>query len=313
MINWLDRRFIGTLFLASGSINVPTNPRKWIVQGGNVDIFTPTGLMAFQNAVLSYANNAVSILKRADAQGMIIWDIEGEEPGGVYYGAPEMIGDIAPEMESITTYKGIPMALCDAFFQTFKDAGLKIGLCVRPQRIRSGTTVRWYNEAVTPAEEYVDMRNSIEYARNRWDCTLFYIDSNAQLIDSFQKLNSDFPNVLLIPEHSHSTVEFYRYTTPFKSFHHFGSTHTNPWVSRERNFPGAFSVIFGVEPNFGIGGVQPTPEVAAQRRKNIIDGMRNGDVYGVNSWYWHAGIENLMTLRKESEIAAIEEPMTFHS
>ena len=51
-VNWKDRRPIGAIFLASSGINVATNPRRWIMNYGEIDITTDKGKAAFREALL---------------------------------------------------------------------------------------------------------------------------------------------------------------------------------------------------------------------------------------------------------------------
>jgi hypothetical protein len=50
-IKWNDRRPIGAIFLASSGIDVPTNPRRWIMNEGKLDITTDQGKDAFRSAL----------------------------------------------------------------------------------------------------------------------------------------------------------------------------------------------------------------------------------------------------------------------
>ena len=67
------------------------------------------------------------------AQGAITWDPEGQRTGHTYYGDPRIISDIAPEMEHRGTHA---RATIDEYFRRFEEAGLRHGVCVRPQRVR---------------------------------------------------------------------------------------------------------------------------------------------------------------------------------
>src|SRR6266513_2203362 len=78
-INWTDRRPIGAIFLASSAIEVATNPRRWILSSGKIDITTDQGKRVFREALLRLADNSINVLKDANAQGMITWDPEGQE------------------------------------------------------------------------------------------------------------------------------------------------------------------------------------------------------------------------------------------
>ena len=78
-LNWKDRRPIGAIFLAGPQINVASNPRRWTMNFGEIDITNDKGKAAFRAALLKLADNSVQALKDTGAQGMITWDPEGEE------------------------------------------------------------------------------------------------------------------------------------------------------------------------------------------------------------------------------------------
>jgi hypothetical protein len=78
-VNWRDHRPIGAIFLASSGINIATNPRRWIMNSGKIDITSNEGKARFRGALLSLADKSIKVLKDANAQGMITWDQEGEE------------------------------------------------------------------------------------------------------------------------------------------------------------------------------------------------------------------------------------------
>src|SRR5436309_4520867 len=99
-VNWKDRRPIGAIFLAGPQINVASNPRRWIVNFGEIDVTNDKGKSAFRAALLKLADNSVQVLKDTGAQGMITWDPEGEEfLGDAYYGDPQLVSTLAPELE----------------------------------------------------------------------------------------------------------------------------------------------------------------------------------------------------------------------
>ena len=99
-VGWKDHRPIGAIFLAGPQINVPTNPRRWIMNFGQIDVTNDKGKAAFRAALLKFADNSVQVLKDIGAQGMITWDPEGEQfIGDCYYGDPRLVPTLAPEME----------------------------------------------------------------------------------------------------------------------------------------------------------------------------------------------------------------------
>src|SRR5437762_4155888 len=66
-VNCNDRRPIGAMLLASSGINVATNPRRWILNEGKIDITTGQGKDAFRTALLNLADNGIKVMKDANA------------------------------------------------------------------------------------------------------------------------------------------------------------------------------------------------------------------------------------------------------
>jgi hypothetical protein len=103
------------------------------MNSGEIDVTNDQGKTAFRAALLKLADNAVQVLKDTSAQGMITWDPEGEEfPGACYYGYPRLVPTFAPEMEF---KNGVAKSAIDEYFEKFRAAGLKVGICIRPQDI----------------------------------------------------------------------------------------------------------------------------------------------------------------------------------
>ena len=108
-MTWADKRIIGTAYLASSPSNwditqpggYATNPRRYF-NDASVDITNPTGLQNFQTRMLAQAANVVSTANALNGQGVITWDIEGEQypQSTSYVCSPDQIGEVAPEMES---------------------------------------------------------------------------------------------------------------------------------------------------------------------------------------------------------------------
>ena len=77
-LNWTDKRPIGQLVLATSAAGYPTNPRGWLLDP-NLDTTTTAGIAAFKDRIFAWADQSIAILKQLNAQGMITWDIEGEQ------------------------------------------------------------------------------------------------------------------------------------------------------------------------------------------------------------------------------------------
>jgi hypothetical protein len=198
-----------------------------------------------------------------NAQGMILWDVEGEEfkPGVTYIGDPRLLPSLAPEMDKFA----------DEFFATFRDAGFRVGVCIRPQVLkrRAGHEPQQL-ESADPAKVLIE---KIDYARKRWDATLFYIASNGdpnQPVDPdvLQRVVAKFPDSLFIPENSN--LRYYAYTAPLHDLRN------KDWGTRESVqllYPKAFTVINTVD-----GPIEKCFE-------GLVAAVSRGDVLLYRSWY----------------------------
>ncbi len=258
-LHWTDRRPIGTVFLASspqGDLHhpggFPANPRRYFTDSdpAGVNIHTPEGLAAFQQRVLEQAAKNVENMKALGGQGAITWDIEGEQfpQDTSYVCAPDAVAQLAPEMESVIAAKGSPyagMKLDDAYFKVMRSAGLRVGVCVRPQHFTLNPDGTAQQTFLPDNEVAAELTRKIRFAHDRWGATLFYLDStvNAQRgvlpAAIFEQVARAFPDSLLIPEES--TPLFYAYTAPFQSFIYHAETGTDPEI--EHLYPNAFSAI----------------------------------------------------------------------
>ena len=261
--NWADKRPIGALFLATANAGWPTNPRGWFLDP-SIDVSSEEGRARFRSRVLAWADESIEVLRTMNAQGMIAWDLEGEQyPHPLtYVGDPRLIGTLAPEMEPVV----------DEFFRKFRDAGLAVGLCVRPQQfvIGGGTTAAAQREASDPAQVLIE---KIDYAKRRWGVSLVYIDSNGDPslpIDSsiFQSVANVHPDVLLIPEHEN--FQYFTAGAPYNELR--GGVAGTPAAVRF-TYPNAFSVI-----NTADGPIE-------DRFRDLVDGVKGGDILLFRGWY----------------------------
>jgi hypothetical protein len=288
-LNWSDHRPIGAIFLAGPQINVPSNPRRWTTNFGEIDITNDKGKAAFRAALLKLADNSVQVLKDTGAQGMITWDPEGEEfIGECYYGNPRLVPTLAPEMEFKND--GAKSAI-DEYFEKFRAAGLKVGVCIRPQQIAmvDGKPV---HQAVEDEKAVQILRERIAYAKQRWGCTLFYVDSTATVSgalnpDVFKAVADAYPDVLLIPEHE--SMRYFAYSAPLNSYVHHRITSTP--VGARLVYPKAFSVLMAPD------GDRPEDHDA------LVSAVRHGDILLFNGWYMNEGA---LKIKKIYEEAAAE-------
>jgi len=280
-VGWKDRRPIGEINLAGPQINVPTNPRRWIMNFGQIDITNGKGKAAFRDALLKFADNSIQVLKDTGAQGMITWDVEGEEhPKATYYGDPRLASRLAPET-------GADGAL-DEYFAMFRNAGFRTGLTIRPQHIVFEGGEPTQKEIADPARELAE---KIEYAKRRWGCTLFYVDST---YDSAGSLNADvfralaqrFPDILLFPENEN--LRDFAYSAPLNSYHHHNVTGTPASVLDV--YPGAFSMLMATT----------TDEKMKAGRSALLESVRRGDILLVNAWTRGNHIEFVKSIYRDA-------------
>jgi hypothetical protein len=262
-LEWPDRRPIGSLMIATSAAGWAANPRGFLLDP-KADVTTSVGVAALQSRLLAFADNSVSVLKAMGSQGMITWDIEGEQfpHATTYVGDPRMVAQLAPEMSEIA----------DAYFKKFRDAGLRVGVCIRPQQLvvsADGRSAR-QTEVADPAQILID---KIGYAKNRWGATLFYIDSNGDPnfpmdVSIFLRVAAAHPDVLLIPEHQNAA--YYSIAAPYDELHG-GVASTPQWV--RDIYPNAFTVI-----NTADGPID-------QRQADLQTAVQHGDILMYRGWY----------------------------
>ncbi|GDY13783.1 hypothetical protein LBMAG53_26610 [Planctomycetota bacterium] len=160
----VDRRPIGSWVLCQGSTVM--NPRGWFGDE-RADYRGAAGATRFATALVAAADAGIEDLRAHGAQGVILWDLEGNhEQIQRYPGDPRLIGDIAPEMDSAAD--GLFTRLASAGFAT----GVRIG--VHPFR-RVGDRL-----VVDPDDDRMldEATARIAFARTRWGCTLFFLGHN---------------------------------------------------------------------------------------------------------------------------------------
>jgi hypothetical protein len=285
-LNWTDRRPIAMIFLASSGIKTPTNPRRWIMNFGKLDVTTDEGKADYRRALLELADNGIKVLKEANAQGMITWDPEGQEfVNCTYYGCPQLTPTLAPETE----FSGANgLKAIDEYFARFRAAGLKVGVCIRPQEItmKNGKPQQ---EAADDEHAAEVLKKKITYAKKRWGCTLFYVDSTVTQMRSldpavFKMVAETYPDVLLMPENE--SMRYFAYSAPLNSYFHHKVTSTP--AGARTVYPKAFSVLMAPD------GDEPEDHDA------LVAAVRNGDILLFNGWYNNPGVAKIKDLYREA-------------
>jgi hypothetical protein len=179
----------------------------------------------------------------------------------------------------------------------YRDAGFKVGVTIRPQRVtlvwdRPGhlqmawdNDEDWWGKKEPPADIqdfwFHQMEMKIRFARQRWGATIFYIDSNGAaggvlpaLI--FRRLAEEFPDVLLIPEHS--TFAYWNCCAPYRDLTRLSADNITPPAVR-RVYPGPD----GHSPCFSV----ICPTFASMRRcwPQLVQEIRQGDILLYQGWF----------------------------
>jgi len=275
-LQWEDHRPIGADFLCSAAMGIEKNPRGWF-NDRNLDVTTAAGRADFRSGLLARAETVIRYCRNVDAQGVIVWDLEGQEfPHATsYIGDPRALPKLAPEMD----------AAADEMFQKYRDAGLRVGITIRPSRIIpvEGQPGKWgHNQFGGVIDELAD---KIAYATNRWQCTLFYIDSNVwwswseaaqravhRLINAAEtsELARRFPTVLLIPEHE--STEHWAISIPYNELRGgFAGTPANV----RAKYPAARSLIYPSDDR----------KLVTARLPELVANVVQGDMLFFRAWY----------------------------
>ena len=269
-LHWADHRAIGSLHLAASEtrFHSATNPRGWFMDP-TLDVVTPAGTAAFHKRILDYADNSVAVLKKMNAQGMVTWDLEGEEypQATTYIGDPRLLPTLDPEMDSVA----------DAYFKKFRDAGLRTGLCIRPQHLVVGGGQADQKELGSTDEIAQLLYDKLAYANKRWGCTLFYVDSNGDPNVPYdpsifgkllQKLAQTKITALVMPEHKN--MRYYAYTAPYAELR-LGVLGTPDRV--RAIYPQAFMNVYAPD-----GPIQ-------EDRDALVKSVRHGDILMFRGWW----------------------------
>ncbi|MCW8130762.1 MAG: hypothetical protein KIS92_10460 [Planctomycetota bacterium] len=302
---WEDRRPIGMLMRSSNykDHKSATNPRGWF-NNPKIDITTPDGKANFKELALKDAANCVKTLKAADAQGMIFWDVEGSEnPHPItYLGDARLAKKLAPEFDEIA----------DDYFKVFADAGIRTGVCIRPSQVYWDEKKKTWNHGTGSdgAEERGNhysaihpkdvpwwkffpiaerLSDKVAYAKKRWGCTIFYIDTNGtfqpvgeeqkfewMLVNAmaWRKVQADHPDVLLIPELPHDNFAWHAAQWAFCAQYmelDMGGYGTPAGI--QALLPKAFSVVNVCDGDF------------VKHREELKAAVARGDILMIHGWF----------------------------
>jgi hypothetical protein len=259
-LDWRDRRPIASLFLPGD---------------GAKQSFSAEGLAELRSRLMSYADRSVALLKEMNAQGIIVWNLEGDDfphPDAAFVGDPTLLFRIDPQMDLVA----------DEFFRRFSSQGFSVGILLRPQQIVFRPDGSFYQqEAFLDAMAiFKTLDRKIRYAKNRWGCSLFYIDSNfgplnLGLYDAtiFKWLQKKYPDALLIPEHENE--QYFAYTAPYydlKGREKWPGTRSLS-IEHTSVYPSAFSVINTADADL------------TTHRAELVQAVKRGDILLFRGWW----------------------------
>ncbi len=264
-LDWPDRRPIASLVLATSAAGWPRNPRGWFIDP-TVDVTTPEGLTRFHQRVLQWADTSITIMRSMGSQGMVTWDVEGEQypQRTSYIGDPRMVDRLAPEMTNVI----------DEYFRRFRQAGFRVGVTVRPQELVIAADGKSARQVLTSKSADV-LIAKIRYAQARWGASLFYVDSNwggTGLIPLrpgvFRNVTYAVPGVLLIPEHA--TPGYFALSAPYSDLRNrfWGTPALVRWF-----YPHAFSVIELADGDL------------SGERERVVKALKQGDIVMFRGWF----------------------------
>lgn len=248
VLEWKDRRPISRLFFGGGA------PKEEIVAHFRDPENTAPPKAdneKYREAVLNKIRSGVAAAKEMDAQGILLWDIEGNSfpHPTTYIGDPRLVGVMNPDFD----------AVADEGFKLIADAGLLSGVCIRPTQIVYKKDADTVGHAYSPvlaanpeAPAVEQLATKIEYAKDRWGCRIFYVDTNfmwrprgpeekwsSGMIQAevWRKLLERHPDVLIIPEFHYP--EYLAYVAPYNEYD-MGYKGVRP--GEERMYPDAMFV-----------------------------------------------------------------------
>ena len=143
-------------------------------------------------------------------------------------------------------------------------------------------------------------KDKLAYARKRWGCTLFHIDSTVRITEDsldpgvFKAVADAYPDVLSIPENE--SMRYFAYSAPLNSYMHHKVTSTA--IGARMVYPKAFSVLMASD------GDRPEDHNA------LVTAVRNGDILLFNGWYANDEVSKIKKIYEEATTKGLPPPVT---
>lgn len=296
---WKDRRPIAVMHVADSYLRgSTTNPATWLMDP-TIDVTTEAGLKDFQKKMMDYADRAIAIMKDLNAQGMIVWEIDGGRfQNAMYMGSPDYAVALNPELYyGRHGQYGEKGGIVDDFFAKYRAAGFTVGVCIRPCEFNLETHVM--EDSPDP---YATLLRKAKFAHDTWGCRLFYIDTNTYHVADFPilpatifaRLRKALPSCLFIPEHedifygSYKYEDYYLYTAPYADGRQ-EPLEVFPYVLK--NIPGAFQVV----------NCSGADTKAPENRVKFIQSVKKGNILMIDSWWRNDQIQDVIEIYAEAK------------
>jgi hypothetical protein len=171
----LSRKPIGIVYLCF-DVGTSVNPGGLGYKGADFDLTTGAGLKALQSYLNNTATTVIKNLQACHAQGIIVWDFDGEPSQGgwpAYIGAPNQM----MQADGGWWPAGVLTAYQD-FVGKIKAAGFAVGCCLRCDTliVKNGYPVKQLTYQGTTTAK-ADLLAKCSWAYQNLSCTLFYWDS----------------------------------------------------------------------------------------------------------------------------------------
>jgi hypothetical protein len=192
-------------------------------------------------------------------------------------------------------------AIADEFMARFTSQGLRVGVCLRAQQIVFRADGSFYQQDWPVGDNdavFNDLDAKLSYAKQRWGCTLFYVDSNSwpnsdtHDVSVFQRLQQKYPDVLICPEFHQ--LKYYTCCAPYLEMKNHGPAGTS--VTDSNVFPGAFSLL-----NVSDGDMTRTQE--------LLSAFQRGDIALYRAWYQDVDYTTVKRLYQQA--TASPQPVAF--
>lgn len=166
-------------------------------------MYQPLGMVMLENRLptIAEAYRIIAICNGMNAFGVIVWDIDHPDPASSKYkGSPDRVQQFNPGAASLAAH----------FFARFRQAGLRVGVCLRPSILQGNPPVHKH----VGYDPYTILAGKAISANELYGCDLFYIDSPARWheqspgvyrdeplnADVYSRLVAKLPGCLFIPE-----------------------------------------------------------------------------------------------------------------